>query len=326
MLLLTKSILSIMVGFILAVVFGYFLIPILKKFKVAQTLSIYMESTHRSKSGTPTMGGVIFLIPTIISIIILHILGKVDITTNLLIVLFVMLGYAVIGFVDDYLIIKKHNNKGLTEIQKILMQIVIAIIFFFVFLRNGGETSLIISTLGINMPMGWLYGVFILFILVGASNAVNITDGLDGLAGGLSAIAFIAFGLISLRTGYEDMGIFCFILSGCLFGFLVFNVHPAKVFMGDTGALSLGATLGAVAILTRRELTLIIVAGVFIIETLSVILQVIWLYVFKKKLFLMTPLHHHFEKLGWKERDIVKVFWIIGFVLSMFGIFFGVWL
>ena len=174
--------------------------------------------------------------------------------------------------------------------------------------------------------MGWLYGVFILFLLVGASNAVNITDGLDGLAGGLSAIAFIAFGLISLRTGYEDMGIFCFILAGCLAGFLVFNVNPAKVFMGDTGSLALGATLAAIAILTRREITLIIVCGVFIIETLSVILQIIWLYLFKKKLFLMTPLHHDFEKLGWKERDIVKMFWVIGFILCMGGIFFGVWL
>ena len=315
-----------MIGFVLAVVFGYFLILILKKFKVSQTLSIYMEDTHRSKAGTPTMGGVIFLIPTILAIIILHLLGKVDITTNLLIVIFVMIGYAIIGFIDDYLIIKRHDNKGLTEIQKILMQIVIAVIFFFIFLKNGGETSLIISTLGINIPMGWLYGVFILFILVGASNAVNITDGLDGLAGGLSAIAFIAFGLISLRTGFEDMGIFCFILAGCLAGFLVFNVNPAKVFMGDTGALALGAVLGAVAILTRRELTLIIVSGVFIVETLSVILQVVWLYLFRKKLFLMTPLHHHFEKLGWKERDIVKVFWIIGFILCMLGIFFGVWI
>ncbi len=326
MLLLTKSVLSLMVGFVLAIICGLILIPMLKKLRVSQTLSIYMEEAHRKKVGTPTMGGLIFIIPTLFSIVILHILGKVEVTTNLLMVLFVMIGYATIGFIDDYLIIKQHNNKGLTEVQKIILQVIIAIIFFFVFLKNGGETSLIISTLGINIPMGWLYGVFILFLLVGASNAVNITDGLDGLAGGLSAIAFIAFGLISLRTGYEDMGIFCFILAGCLAGFLVFNVNPAKVFMGDTGSLALGATLAAIAILTRREITLIIVCGVFIIETLSVILQIIWLYLFKKKLFLMTPLHHHFEKLGWKERDIVKMFWVIGFILCMGGIFFGVWL
>ena len=201
-----------------------------------------------------------------------------------------------------------------------------AIIFFFVFMKTGGETSLVISTLGINIEMGWLYGLFILFALVAGSNAVNITDGLDGLAGGLSAIAGIAFGLISFSAGYEDIGIFCFILCGSLLGFLVFNTHPAKVFMGDTGSLALGAVLASIAILIRRELTLIIVLGVFIIETLSVILQVIWLYVFKKKLFLMSPLHHHFEKLGWSEVDIVKLFWVVGFILSMAGIFFGVWL
>ncbi len=326
MLLLTKTILSVMIGFLLATLLGLILIPLLKKLNVKQSLSIYMEEAHRKKVGTPTMGGLIFLIPTVATILILYLMGKIEITTNLLIILFVLISYAFIGFLDDYLIIKRHNNKGLTEVQKLFGQVLIAIVFFFIFLKTGGETSLIISTLGINIQMGWLYGLFILFLLVGASNAVNITDGLDGLAGGLSAIAFIAFGLISLSCGFEDIGIFCFILCGALMGFLVFNIHPAKIFMGDTGSLALGAVLATIAILTRRELTLIIVALVFIIETLSVILQVIWLKLFHKRLFLMTPLHHHFEKLGWSEVDIVKLFWVIGLVLSMAGIFFGVWL
>ena len=163
-------------------------------------------------------------------------------------------------------------------------------------------------------------------ILVGASNAVNLTDGLDGLAGGLSAIAYIAFALISLTVGFEDIGIFGLILVGSLFGFLTYNTHPAKIFMGDTGSLALGAAMGAIAILTHRELTLLVVAGIFVIETLSVILQVLWVYVFKRKLFLMTPLHHHFEKLGWEENDIVKLFWAVGLILTMAGVFFGVWL
>ena len=153
MLLLTKSVLSLMVGFVLAIICGLILIPMLKKLRVSQTLSIYMEEAHRIKVGTPTMGGLIFIIPTLFSIVILHILGKVEVTTNLLMVLFVMIGYATIGFIDDYLIIKQHNNKGLTEVQKIILQVIIAIIFFFVFLKNGGETSLIISTLVINIPM-----------------------------------------------------------------------------------------------------------------------------------------------------------------------------
>ena len=326
MLLLTKTILSIMLGFLLATSLGLVLIPILKKLNIRQSLSIYMEDAHRKKTGTPTMGGLIFLIPTIATVFLLHIMGKLEITTNLLIVMFVLIGYAAIGFIDDYLIIRKHNNKGLTEVQKLFAQAVIAIIFFFLFLKTGGETNLVISTLGINIPMGWLYGVFIMFLLVGGSNAVNITDGLDGLAGGLSAIAFIAFGLISLNCGYEDIGIFCFILCGSLVGFLVFNIHPARIFMGDTGSLALGATLAAIAILVRREVTLVIVAGVFIIETLTVILQIFWVKVFHKKLFLMSPLHHHFEKLGWSEVDIVKLFWVFGLILSMAGIFFGVWL
>ena len=234
--------------------------------------------------------------------------------------------YAIIGFLDDYLSIKRHNNEGLTEVQKLIGQVIIALIFFYMYIRNGGQTALIVSTLGIHIEMGWVYGLFILFLLVGGSNAVNLTDGLDGLAGGLSAIAFIAFSLISMVVGFEDMGIFTFILAGSILGFLVFNTYPAKVFMGDTGSLALGGVMSTIAVLTHREVTLAVVASIFIIETLSVILQVFWLYVFKKKLFLMTPLHHHFEKLGWKEQDIVKLFWVVGLVLAMGGIFFGVWL
>ena len=174
--------------------------------------------------------------------------------------------------------------------------------------------------------MKWLYGIFILFILVGSSNAVNLTDGLDGLAAGLSAIAFIAFSLISLMVGYTDMGIFTLVLTGALLGFLVYNGFPAKVFMGDTGSLALGAVMGTIAIITHREITLLIVALVFVVETLSVIIQVFWYKTFKKRLFLMTPIHHHFQKLGWSEVEIVRTFWVFGFILAMAGIVFGVWI
>ena len=154
----------------------------------------------------------------------------------------------------------------------------------------------------------------------------HLTAGLDGLAGGLSAIAFVAFSLISLTVGYTDMGIFTLILAGSLIGFLVFNANPAKVFMGDTGSLALGAVMAAVAIITHRELTLLIVAFVFVIETLSDILQIFWYKTFKKRIFLMAPLHHHFEKLGWNEVDIVRMFWVFGFILAAAGIVFGVWI
>ena len=193
-------------------------------------------------------------------------------------------------------------------------------------MKNGGQTSWIVGTLHIDIEMGWLYGLFILLILVGASNAVNLTDGLDGLAGGLSAIAFIAFSLISLMVGFEDIGIFSLILVGSIIGFLVFNTSPAKVFMGDTGSLSLGATLASVAILTNHEITLIVVAGVFVIETLTCIIQTISVMYFHKKIFLMAPLHHHFEKMGFKETDIVKMFLFVGLLASMIAIIFCVWM
>ena len=325
-LLLTKSVFAIMIGFLFAIVLGLILIPVLKRKKIGQRISSFVGENHKKKEGTPTMGGLIFVIPTFITTLILILTDKLDLTPNLLIILFVFLGYAFIGFLDDFLSIKKKNNEGLTTYQKLFLQLVIALVFFYLYMQSGGKTSLISSTLGINIEMGWLYGVFLLFILIGASNAVNLTDGLDGLAGGLSAIAFVAFGLISMVVGFQEIGIFIFILVGSLMGFLIFNTHPAKIFMGDTGSLALGAVMAAVAILTHREITLLVVASVFVVETLSVIIQVIWMRLFHKKLFLMTPLHHHFEKLGWCETDIVKLFWVVGLILTMAGVYFGVWL
>ena len=326
MLLLTKAIFAIMIGFLLSVILGLIIIPFLKKIKAGQKISIFVGESHRKKEGTPTMGGLIFIIPTIVATIGLIITNKIPYTSNLGIVLLVFLGYACFGFLDDFLSIRKGNNEGLTTYQKLFMQVLIAIGFFYIYMRSGGQTSLVIGTLHIDIEMGWLYGLFILFVLVGASNAVNLTDGLDGLAGGLSAIAFIAFSLISLMVGFEDIGIFSLILVGSLMGFLIYNTHPAKVFMGDTGSLALGAVMGAIAILTHREITLLVVASIFVIETLSVIIQTFWVQVFHKRLFLMTPIHHHFEKFGWQETDIVKLFWVCGLVLSMAGIIFGVWL
>ena len=330
MLVLTKSVLALMIGFILAIICGLITVPLLKKLKVKQKISIFLNKSHKNKDGVPTMGGIIFIIPTILTTLILLLLNKIEFSQNLLIILFVFIGYASLGFIDDFIIIKKGKNEGLTEIQKLFGQLVIAIIFFFLFLKCGHETVLNIHTLNIKVDMGWIYGLFLLFVLVASSNAVNITDGLDGLAGGLSAIAFLAFGIISWGStwalGHEEIAIFCFILVGSLLGFLVFNTNPAKVFMGDTGSLSLGATLASVAILTNHEITLIIVAGLFVIETLTCIIQTISMVCFHKKVFLMTPIHHHFEKMGFKETDIVKGFWVVGLILSMCGILFGVWL
>lgn len=326
MYLLTKVVLAIMLGFISSAVVGLIMVPLLKRLKIGQKISTYMNFSHCNKEGTPTMGGLIFIISTVSVMLFLLITKKVALSNDLLIVMFVFISYAIIGFLDDYLSIKRGKNEGLTVIQKLLLQLVVALVFFYLYMKNGGQTSLIVTTLGIHIEMKWLYGLFILFILVGSSNAVNLTDGLDGLAGGLSAIAFIAFSLISLTVGYTDMGIFTLVLSGGLLGFLIYNGYPAKVFMGDTGSLALGAVMGTIAIITHREITLFIVAFVFVIETLSVIIQVFWYKTFKKRLFLMTPIHHHFEKLGWSEVEIVRMFWVAGFILAMAGIIFGVWI
>ena len=330
MLTLTKSLFALMLGFIGATIFGLIIIPFLKKLKAGQNINIYVEA-HRNKAGTPTMGGLIFIIPTFAITLFLLLTGKIEYSVNLVIVLFVFLSYGLIGFLDDFISLRRKTNKGLTQFQKILLQLIVALVFYVLFRQyTAGDSYLRISALGIDWNLGWFYGVFILFLLVGSSNAVNSTDGLDGLAGGLSAIAFLAFGLIAMGSwwieGNSDMGIFCFILMGSIMGFLVYNSNPAKVFMGDTGSLTLGATMATIAILTSHELSLAVIGGVFVIETLTVIIQISSVVLLKRRVFLMTPIHHHFERLGWRENDIVKLFWIVGFILSLCALIYGVWL
>lgn len=330
MLILAKSMLGLMLGFVLSLMTAVILIPILKKLKVGQSVSHLINKRHLKKDGTPTIGGLIFIIPTIIIMFVLYLRGSVELSSNLIILMFVFLSYALLGFVDDYLKVRYHNNKGLKTLVKLALQTVIAIVFYIIFKNSGGESSIVISSLNIDIPLGWGFGIFILLVLVGTTNAVNITDGLDGLAGGLSVMAFIAYGVIAWGTtwvsGYQDIAIFSFVLVGSILGFLVFNTHPARVFMGDTGSLALGSALATIAILTRHELSLVIIGGVFVVETLCSLIQIIAIRKFKKKVFLKAPLHHHFEELGWIETDIVKLFWVVGFLLAMIGIIYGVWI
>lgn len=325
---LTKVAFVVMFSFILSIILCFILIPFLRKKKLDQVLNRYLEQTHKKKSGTPTMGGIIFIIPAVLIILFLLILNIVELNYSLIIVLFTFLSYSFIGFIDDYLIIIKNSNNGLSEGTKFVLQLFVAVIFFYLFMKAGNEPLLWIHTLNLRLDIGWLYGLFILFVLVASSNAVNLTDGLDGLAGGLSIIAFLTFGIISYDTGwlegYESVALFCFSLVGSILGFLVFNSNPAKIFMGDTGSLALGATLGSIAIITRHELLLVLIGIVFVIETLSCIIQRTYYKFTKKRLFLMTPIHHSFEKKGWEEHDIVKLFWIIGLIASLFALTFGV--
>lgn len=330
MLILAKSILGLTLGFVIAIVVGLMIIPVLKQLKAGQSVSRLINKRHLKKEGTPTIGGLIFIIPPIIALVLLTLRGSIVISSNLTIVLFVFLAYAILGFIDDFLKIKYHNNKGLSTITKLVAQLLIAVVFYTIYKHSGGSTVLEVSLFGVKWELGWFYGLFILFLLVGTTNAVNITDGLDGLCGGLAAMSFLAYGVISWGSdwipGYEGLAIFSFVLVGSLLGFLLFNSHPARVFMGDTGSLALGGALATIAILTHHELSLALIGGIFVIETLSSLIQIIAIRKFNKKVFLKAPIHHHFEELGWSETDIVKVFWTIGFLLAMFGVIYGVWL
>ena len=330
MLILAKAVLAIMLGFVFAIICGVFFIPTLKKVNFRQHVSHMVGERHLKKEGTPTMGGIIFIIPVILSLLFLYIRGSISLNHNLIIVVFVFLSYALLGFVDDFLKVRYHNNDGLRISTKFLLQMCISLIFFYIFMKNGGEPTIEITFLHLTVPLGWTFGLFILFILVGTSNAVNITDGLDGLCAGLSVIAFLAFGILSWNAawmeGSEEVAIFCFVLVGSLLGFLVFNSHPARVFMGDLGSLSLGAAMASIAIITRHELSLVLIGGVFVVETLSSMIQIIAIRKFNRKVFLMAPLHHHFEQRGWSENDIVKLFYIVGLLLAMAAITYGVWL
>ena len=330
MLVMIKCFLGMLIGFILSLVLGYMLIPVLKKFKLNQSLSVYLEERHASKKGTPTIGGVIFILATLIAIGLMVLFGKITLNYSLLIVIFTFISYGLIGFIDDYLIVKRNNNKGLSEKGKLLLQLIVAVIFFFLFLLEGNEPLIWIHTLNIKLNIGWLYGFFILFVLLASSNAVNLTDGLDGLAGGLSFIALIAFGVITMYTtwleGNRDLAVFIFILAGSILGFLYYNTNPAKIFMGDTGSLALGATLGAIAITTRHELLLVLIGIVFVIETLTCIIQRVYYKRTRKRIFPMTPIHHTFEKNGWKEQEIVRFFWLVAIIAALIAVSFGVFL
>lgn len=330
MLVLAKAAMAMMLGFIISIIAGLIIVPMLKKLKMGQNVSATIGKRHKAKNGTPTVGGLIFIISTLLTLVLLKFKGSIDISYNLLIVIIVFVSYAILGFADDLVKIKFKNNKGLTILFKLFCQMLIALVFFYIYVKNGGSPTVEFSSLGLEFDLRWAYGLFILFLLVGTSNAVNITDGLDGLAAGLSALAFLAYGMISWNAtwmeGNQEVGIFCFILVGTLLGFLVFNSHPAKVFMGDTGSLALGGALASIAILSKHELSLAIVGGVFVIETLSSLIQLVAIIKFNRKVFLMAPLHHHFEQLGWDERDIVRVFYVAGLLLAMAAITYGVWL
>ena len=295
---------------------GPLLIPELHKLKFGQSIREEGPKSHQAKSGTPTMGGIMIILAIVIATV-----AAAPLTPAVLLALFITLGHFVLGFLDDYIKVVKKRNLGLKAKQKMLGQILIAIVTMIVGTRVLGiDTTIWIPIADVNVDIGIGYYFLVLFVLVGTSNAVNLTDGLDGLASGTVAIASGAYALVCYMTGHFDLAIFCVAMMMACVAFLRFNAHPAKVFMGDTGSLALGGAIAAVGILTHTEILLAVIGFVFVCEALSVIIQVISFKTTGKRVFRMSPIHHHFELGGWKETKVVFVFWMVGLVASVVGL------
>lgn len=316
---------TILVGFLISVILSPILIPFLRRLKFGQSIREEGPKSHQKKSGTPTMGGTMILLSIVVTTIVMTSkYSELSVQTYLL--LFVTIGFGLLGFLDDFIKVVMKRNLGLTSKQKLFGQIVISFIFYFILRQNEFSTTVSIPLTDISFDLGWMYVFFIIFWLVGFSNAVNLTDGLDGLVSGTAAIAFGAFAVLSWYQGAYDVAIFSLAVVGAVLGFLVFNAHPAKVFMGDTGSLALGGAIATIAILTKLEILLVIIGGIFVVETLSVILQVISFKTTGKRIFRMSPLHHHYELIGWSEWRVVVTFWTVGLLCAVLGIYIEVWL
>ena len=293
-------------------------IPILHKLKFGQSIRAEGPKSHQVKSGTPTMGG-IFLIAGIVAATLII----ADWNAEIFLALFILLGHFVLGFIDDYLKVVRKQNQGLLARYKLAGQILIALVTTFVAseLLIDFDPTIWIPVVNEKINVGVFYVPFLFFVIVGASNAVNLTDGLDGLASGCMAIAASCYAVICMLTGHDDLAIFCAATVGACVGFLKFNFHPAKVFMGDTGSLALGGAFAAVGILSRTEILLAVVGYVFVCEALSVIIQVISFQTTGKRIFRMSPIHHHFELGGWSEVKVVFVFWTVGLIAGIVGLY-----
>ncbi|MGK0552303.1 phospho-N-acetylmuramoyl-pentapeptide-transferase [Enterococcus faecalis] len=269
---------------------------------------------HNVKTGTPTMGGLVFLLAILITSIVMGAWLK-QLTPSLLIILFILVLYGLLGFLDDFIKVFKKRNLGLNSRQKLIGQIVGGMIFYLVYRSEGFTDTLDLFGL-VQLPLGLFYGVIVLFWLVGFSNAVNLTDGIDGLVSGLGLISFATYALIAWHQQQLDVVIICLSVIGGLVGFFPYNKKPAKIFMGDVGSLALGGLLAAISIILRQEWTLLLIGLVYVCETGSVILQVASFKLFGKRIFKMSPIHHHFEMCGWSEWKIDLVFWTVALLCS----------
>jgi phospho-N-acetylmuramoyl-pentapeptide-transferase len=313
------------ISFMMTVIWGQPLLRVLKHFKIGKLIRVEGPDSHTSKMGTPTMGGILFMAPVALLTILLNavsLLGLNVLGRSVLLPLGTLGIYGLIGAIDDWEGIRgPRKGLGMRARTKFILQVLIATVIAFVLKYMLDVPELYWPGIKGEIDLGIFYIPIAVVTIVGFSNAINLTDGLDGLAGLIAATAFTAYGGIALMQGQIFIARFCFTLVGALFGFLWFNVHPAQLFMGDAGALALGATLGVVALMTGQWLLLPIIAIIPISETLSVILQVLYFKITGgKRLFKMSPLHHHFELSGWSETQVVQRFWLVGLIGAILGI------
>lgn len=301
---------------IVVIILAPFMIPFLTRLKAGQSIREEGPKTHYVKAGTPTMGGIMMI--TAVMVAVFFMAGRSPEAWGAMLV---MLAFGGIGFLDDYIKVVLKRSLGLKAREKLVLQLIVGVIFgvFLLFYFDRG-TEIIIPLVKGAVDLGYLYIPFLILVLMGTSNAVNLTDGLDGLASGVTFFVAIAFALITIMTAHYELLIFCMALAGACIGFLIYNRHPARIFMGDTGSMALGGAVAAVAAFNKMELALIIIGGVYVLEALSVIIQVAFFKTTGKRVFLMSPLHHHFELKGWPEKKVVRVFWLLSALFAVLGL------
>ncbi len=320
-----KSLVIALISFVVAAICGIFLIPLLHRLKFGQEIREEGPKWHQKKTGTPTMGGFIFIIAmsvaTILGIWICNISGDSQSVMGILTMMFAALGFGVIGFVDDYIKVILKRNLGLKAGQKFSLQILVSLLFSVWMVSSGiVDTNILIPFFGVSLQLHPLvYIAFIIVVMLAATNSVNLTDGLDGLATCITLVVCIFYAILSNYSGSVPVVVFSSALVGGLAGFLIYNRFPAKVFMGDTGSLFLGGAISAMAIYMRNPILLLIVGFVYVMEALSVIIQVAWFKKTGKRIFKMSPIHHHFEMCGWSEVRIVVVFSLVTVALCLIG-------
>lgn len=291
-------------------------IQFLKNNELIQKPSEYALEEFESKDQTPTFGGFIFLVvPLLVSL--LFFAFKPDVKSKLVMMSF--FAYGLIGLIDDYKIVKEGRNDGLSAKTKFVLQLIVAFVFYFIYMREGGSHELFIPFKKTPINLSYFFFVFVLLVMTGSSNAVNLTDGMDGLAGGTSVITLIPLAFLAYKADEKGLLLFILALIGSLMAFLVYNRHPARIFMGDVGSLALGGAMAAIAIVLEKEIIFAILAFVFVFETLTVIIQQLSIRLFKKRVFPYTPIHYSFTLGGWKEKDVVMLFYALALTFAIIG-------